>query len=349
MDYIDGTDAARLLRERHPSGLPPREVSDIVSAVADALDYAHDHGLLHRDVKPANILLAAPGTARQRVLLADFGIARWIAETSGLTQTNMAVGTVSYAAPEQLTDQPVDGRTEPIRPCCKPDTTGWGVDQIALAWEELMVRLGYDRYGAQGGNWGAAVTAQIGRNRGHCAAIHTNPPVGWPPADGVDNPTDEERQALAAFAHYQRRLGLLHAAVHSATDARVRASGLPGRTARLDRGESLVVDRLQWPPRERGQPRRDPRQRDDVLAHRRRSLLGTPVLGESRRKVRPGRRSCRTAHRRRGVPSARSSWRGRLSSKSSTSFGLPQTLTQTVIYTRPSPRPLMPAQIRPGR
>jgi serine/threonine protein kinase len=112
MDYIDGTDAARLLRERHPGGLPPREVANIVSAVADALDYAHDHGLLHRDVKPANVLLTAPGTARQRVLLADFGIARWIAETSGLTQTNMAVGTVLYAAPEQLTDQPVDGRTD---------------------------------------------------------------------------------------------------------------------------------------------------------------------------------------------------------------------------------------------
>ena len=99
MDYIDGTDASRLLSERYPSGLPPREVTGIVSAVADALDYAHDNGLLHRDVKPANILITAPQTARQRVLLADFGIARWMAETSGLTQTNMAVGTVYYAAP----------------------------------------------------------------------------------------------------------------------------------------------------------------------------------------------------------------------------------------------------------
>ncbi|EUA30980.1 alpha/beta hydrolase fold family protein [Mycobacterium xenopi 3993] len=86
----------------------------------------------------------------------------------------------------------------------KPTRTGWGVEKIAQAWETLMLRLGYERYGAQGGDWGAAVTTQIGRNRGHCAAIHLNMPIGWPPAGGISNPTDEEQQALAALAHHRR-------------------------------------------------------------------------------------------------------------------------------------------------
>jgi pimeloyl-ACP methyl ester carboxylesterase len=86
----------------------------------------------------------------------------------------------------------------------KPAATGWGVGKVAEAWETLMVRLGYDRYGAQGGDWGAAVTAQMGRNRGHCVGIHTNMPIGSPPAGGLDNPSVAEQQALAALAHYQR-------------------------------------------------------------------------------------------------------------------------------------------------
>ena len=66
-----------------------------------------------------------------------------------------------------------------------------------------MVRLGYDRYGAQGGDWGSAVTTDIGRNVGHCVGIHTNFPIGTPPADATKNPTDEEKAALAALAHYR--------------------------------------------------------------------------------------------------------------------------------------------------
>jgi len=59
----------------------------------------------------------------------------------------------------------------------KPQTSGWGVGRIAQAWETLMVRLGYKTYGAQGGDWGSLITTQIGRNRGHCVAIHTNFPI----------------------------------------------------------------------------------------------------------------------------------------------------------------------------
>ncbi|AQA06727.1 serine/threonine protein kinase [Mycobacterium sp. MS1601] len=111
MDYVDGTDAGVLLR-RQPGGLAPEHVVAIVSAVADALDYAHDRQLLHRDVKPANILITSPDSGNRRIMLADFGIARRADEASGLTATNMTVGTVSYAAPEQLMGNPLDGRAD---------------------------------------------------------------------------------------------------------------------------------------------------------------------------------------------------------------------------------------------
>ncbi|WP_454788319.1 serine/threonine-protein kinase [Mycolicibacterium lutetiense] len=112
MDYVDGTDAARHVRERHPGGVPLREAVEIVTAIAEALDYAHERNLLHRDVKPANILLTGPEVARRRILLADFGVARRIDDISGITATNMAVGSMAYSAPEQLLGQPMDGRAD---------------------------------------------------------------------------------------------------------------------------------------------------------------------------------------------------------------------------------------------
>ena len=80
--------------------------------MASALDYAHKHGLLHRDVKPANIMLSHldNNIDEQRILLADFGIARNVDDISGLTTTNMTVGTVAYSAPEQLMGEEIDDR-----------------------------------------------------------------------------------------------------------------------------------------------------------------------------------------------------------------------------------------------
>src|SRR4051812_3138985 len=112
MDYVEGTDAARLLTDYRGGGLPPGDVLRVVSAVADALDYAHERQLLHRDVKPSNILLSTAESGRQRILLADFGIARWVDDSGGLTATDMTVGTVAYAAPEQLLGDALDGRAD---------------------------------------------------------------------------------------------------------------------------------------------------------------------------------------------------------------------------------------------
>jgi serine/threonine protein kinase len=114
MDYVDGLDAARLLAGRFPAGIPTHQVLRIITAVASALDYAHKQGLLHRDVKPANIMLTHldDDEDEQRVLLADFGIARNVDDISGLTATNMAVGTVAYCAPEQIMGEDIDGRAD---------------------------------------------------------------------------------------------------------------------------------------------------------------------------------------------------------------------------------------------
>jgi serine/threonine protein kinase len=113
MDFVDGQDAARLLADRYPAGMPLEQVVPIVKAVASALDYAHKQGMLHRDVKPGNIMLShGDGDDEQRILLADFGIARDIDDISGLTTTNMAVGTVAYSAPEQLMGEEIDGRAD---------------------------------------------------------------------------------------------------------------------------------------------------------------------------------------------------------------------------------------------
>lgn len=113
MDYVDGVDAAQLMQHRYPAGMPAEEVADIVSAVASALDYAHKRGLLHRDVKPANVMLAhLDDHEERRILLTDFGIARELNTVSGLTTTNMTVGTVAYAAPEQLMGHDIDGRAD---------------------------------------------------------------------------------------------------------------------------------------------------------------------------------------------------------------------------------------------
>lgn len=84
----------------------------------------------------------------------------------------------------------------------KPERHGWGVERIGAAWAQLMGRLGYDRYGAQGGDWGAGVTTEIGLlDREHCAGIHLNLVVAIP--DPLDDLTPAEQSALESLTFYQ--------------------------------------------------------------------------------------------------------------------------------------------------
>jgi epoxide hydrolase len=88
----------------------------------------------------------------------------------------------------------------------KPTETGWGVRHIAAAWGQLMPRLGYDRWVAQGGDWGGAITSQIGAMKlPGCAGIHVNMTVIFPDADDVKNPTAQEQAALASMAYYNEK------------------------------------------------------------------------------------------------------------------------------------------------
>ncbi|MEV6389268.1 serine/threonine-protein kinase [Nocardia xishanensis] len=108
MQYVDGGDAAAF-RGRP---MDPARAAGIVAQTAAALDYAHDRGVLHRDVKPANILLSAAHGGGDRVLLSDFGIARMLEDTHQLTRTGELHATLAYAAPEQLSGGPVDHRAD---------------------------------------------------------------------------------------------------------------------------------------------------------------------------------------------------------------------------------------------
>ncbi|MBG7177545.1 serine/threonine protein kinase PpkA [Pseudomonas aeruginosa] len=104
MEYLpNGT-----LKERIQQGLDPEQGLAYVRQVAAALGYAHSQGLVHRDVKPANILFRADGTA----VLSDFGIAKSIEDNTQFTQVGFAVGTPSYMSPEQARGQEIDGRAD---------------------------------------------------------------------------------------------------------------------------------------------------------------------------------------------------------------------------------------------
>ena len=87
----------------------------------------------------------------------------------------------------------------------KPTRVGWGVERIADVWGQLMLRLGYERYVAQGGDWGAMVTTCIGmRNADHCAGIHLNMPIALPDPDTLGDLTEREKSAIAGIEHYQQ-------------------------------------------------------------------------------------------------------------------------------------------------
>jgi serine/threonine-protein kinase len=111
MRWVAGSDLRGILADA--GALDPRRVVLLLDQVASALDAAHERGLLHRDVKPANVLVSpAAGPGRhEHVYLTDFGIAK-MASSADLTRTGLFVGTPDYAAPEQLEHKELDGRID---------------------------------------------------------------------------------------------------------------------------------------------------------------------------------------------------------------------------------------------
>ncbi len=111
MRYVAGGDLKTLLSNSGP--LDPEQALSVLAPVALALDAAHAHGLVHRDVKPANILIQrSPGGSIDHVYLTDFGIAKSAAFTGGLTGAGASIGTVGYMAPEQLEGREVTAQTD---------------------------------------------------------------------------------------------------------------------------------------------------------------------------------------------------------------------------------------------
>src|SRR4051795_10427588 len=105
MKFVEGTDLAQLLEEE--TKLSADRTMPLMEQLASALDTAHDHGLIHRDVKPANALLEG-----DRLYLTDFGLTRRVDSTRPLTATGRAVGTAAYLAPEQIRGEPLDRRVD---------------------------------------------------------------------------------------------------------------------------------------------------------------------------------------------------------------------------------------------
>ncbi|EST19873.1 serine/threonine-protein kinase [Streptomyces roseochromogenus] len=112
MRYVPGSDLRRLLDLRGPLPLP--HVVRIAAQVASALDAAHEHGLVHRDVKPGNILIAEgiDSDHPEHVYLTDFGLTKKSLSLTGFTSVGQFVGTLDYVAPEQISGRPVDGRCD---------------------------------------------------------------------------------------------------------------------------------------------------------------------------------------------------------------------------------------------
>jgi hypothetical protein len=109
MRYVDGIDLSTLISRDGP--LDPSRAGKIVDGVAGALDEAHAAGLVHRDVKPGNVLIAS-SRGRERAMLTDFGLTKLATEQDGVTATGNWVGTIDYASPEQIRGRKLDARSD---------------------------------------------------------------------------------------------------------------------------------------------------------------------------------------------------------------------------------------------
>jgi hypothetical protein len=141
MRYVEHGDVRRLIDTE--GRLSPSRTAAIVAQVASALDTAHAHGLVHRDVKPGNMLLARASNDADHVYLSDFGLSKHSLTPSTLTSTGQFLGTLDYVSPEQIQGHPVDGRADQYALACTVVEMLTGAppfrhdDSMAIMWAQL--------------------------------------------------------------------------------------------------------------------------------------------------------------------------------------------------------------------
>ena len=231
--YVAGGDLVGLL-QRAGGILQPDQAADLVSQVAAALDAAHAAGLVHRDVKPANILIdAAPGRT-EHAFLSDFGLSKGASSSTGLTATGQFLGTPDYCAPEQVRGGAMDGR----------------LDQYALACVAFVL-----------------LTGTLPFRRGDAMATlfaHVHDPVpaasvsraGLSPALDAVLARGMAKAPADRFASCGEFAGALRAALAPAT---LLATPTPGPTWQLGAASAPAPTQLSAPPQARTAATGDPR------------------------------------------------------------------------------------------
>lgn len=106
MEYVDGVTLRDIVHTEGP--MPPKRALEVIADACQALNFSHQHGIIHRDVKPANIMISKTGAVK----VMDFGIARALADSSSVTQTAAVIGTAQYLSPEQARGEKVDARSD---------------------------------------------------------------------------------------------------------------------------------------------------------------------------------------------------------------------------------------------
>ena len=116
MRFVEGSHLGSLIER---SGrLPPARAVELLRGIADALDAAHDRGLVHRDVKPGNILVTPTARSGEHAYLADFGLTKQLGSSADFTRSGQVLGSLGYIAPEQIEGRPIDGRSDVYSLAC---------------------------------------------------------------------------------------------------------------------------------------------------------------------------------------------------------------------------------------
>jgi serine/threonine protein kinase len=283
MRFVDGDD----LRERVTTTGPlaPEHAAAIVAHVADALDAAHDAGLVHRDVKPANILLGA----HDQVYLSDFGLASHALSEGGLTSPGGWVGTMDFMAPEQIRGGPVDRRADVYALGCVLHFALTGRGRLSAG----------DRRGAPvGAPARRASRALAARARG-AGGVRRGRPAGAGEAAG--SPSGLGRRVGCGGPRGGRAPGRRAGQAHSGTP--------PAATQRRRRDVARRAASRSAPARPHGPPRRPPSSPAPSPPSCSPTSPGTPLARRARRRrprrSRPRRRSRRAARSTSSPPARR--------------------------------------------